>query len=139
MFVETVFESSIAENLAWTMLNSVWQITFIALMLFILLRLLPKSNANARYVASLSAIVLIMGLPIATFFYLNQSISESKPLVYYENSMVSLKETAAVKRFPKKNISSRISGFDRSVKNQLARIRQFFSRLLVTGSFVFFF
>lgn len=67
MFLEILQNSSLVENLAWTLLHSVWQIGFMAFCLFLSLRFIAKSNANLRYFVSVSALSLALLLPIATF------------------------------------------------------------------------
>lgn len=67
--------SWIIENLGLTLLHSLWQIAFIALILFAALRFLRESWANFRYLASISALCFSLILPIATFLYLSNNKS----------------------------------------------------------------
>lgn len=66
---EILTRSQLVENLGWTLLHSVWQIALIALVLFLLLRVLRKFSANARYVVSVFALVL----PVLTFVNLSEN------------------------------------------------------------------
>jgi beta-lactamase regulating signal transducer with metallopeptidase domain len=72
---EFLTNSSLVENLGWTLLHSVWQIALIAFILFALLRVLRKFSANARYIVSVSALVFALVLPVLTFVNLNGSLS----------------------------------------------------------------
>ncbi len=70
--------SWIIENLGWTLLNSLWQIGLTTLILFSALRILKDYSANARYLASISALILSLILPVATFVYIS---NDSQPAV----------------------------------------------------------
>lgn len=63
--------SWIIENLGWTLLHSLWQIAFVALILFVALRVLREFSANSRYLASIFALIFSLILPITTFVYLS--------------------------------------------------------------------
>ncbi|MGI8669698.1 MAG: M56 family metallopeptidase [Aridibacter sp.] len=67
MILEIFRNSSLVENLAWTLLHSVWQIGFVAILLFLALRFISKSNANLRYFVSVFALSLALLLPVGTF------------------------------------------------------------------------
>lgn len=58
MIWQEIFNSTLVENLGWTLLHSVWQIALITLALFSALKILTKSAANSRYLVSLFALVL---------------------------------------------------------------------------------
>lgn len=73
MFLEIFSNSNLIENLAWTLLHSVWQIAAVAFYLFLALRLFSKANANLRYLFAVSVLALSLILPIATFFYVSQN------------------------------------------------------------------
>jgi len=64
---ELIAGSKLVQDLGWTLLHSFWQITLIAIILFALLKVLGRISANARYVLSVSALVLSIVLPIITF------------------------------------------------------------------------
>ncbi|MDQ3800018.1 MAG: polysaccharide deacetylase family protein [Acidobacteriota bacterium] len=70
---EILTGSKLIETLGWTLLHSVWQIALVALVLFLLLRVLQKFSANARYTLAAFALALALVLPIATFISLNGS------------------------------------------------------------------
>lgn len=55
-----------AETLGWVLVHSLWQVAVLALALALLLRLLPRSLAGARYVAASITMFGMLALPIAT-------------------------------------------------------------------------
>ena len=57
---------TLSEALAWTLLNSLWQGALIAALLWISLRLLGAGSA-ARYPVAVSALLLLVALPVFTF------------------------------------------------------------------------
>ena len=67
--------STLVENLGWTLVHSVWQIALVAFILFLLLRVLHKFSANARYLVSVFALVFAIILPVLTFVNLNGNLS----------------------------------------------------------------
>ena len=92
MFFEKLIGSRILENLAWTIVNSIWQIAFVSIVLFILLKRINKSNANLRYITSVSALILAVLLPISTFLYLQQTPNKTaQQLYHYKNNVVLMK------------------------------------------------
>ncbi|MDQ3179820.1 MAG: polysaccharide deacetylase family protein [Acidobacteriota bacterium] len=64
---EILANSKLIENLGWTLLHSLWQIALIAVVLYLLLRILRGLSANIRYVASIFALAFAFVLPVATF------------------------------------------------------------------------
>jgi beta-lactamase regulating signal transducer with metallopeptidase domain len=73
MILENLANSQLIENLGWTLLHSVWQIAFVALWLFLALRVFAKSAANSRYLVSLFALCLAFLIPLTTFVWLSQN------------------------------------------------------------------
>ncbi|HLM00525.1 MAG TPA: M56 family metallopeptidase [Pyrinomonadaceae bacterium] len=67
---EILTNSKLVETLGWTLLHSVWQISLIALILFLVLRVLHRFSANARYLVSVFALASALVLPIVTFVVL---------------------------------------------------------------------
>ncbi|NJM53569.1 MAG: M56 family metallopeptidase [Blastocatellia bacterium] len=67
--------SWIIENLGWTLLHSLWQIGFISIVLFSALQVLRDFSANLRYAISVSALILSLILPVATFVYFSTATS----------------------------------------------------------------
>ncbi|MGC2237505.1 MAG: M56 family metallopeptidase [Pyrinomonadaceae bacterium] len=73
MNMEIVANSTLIENLGWTLLHSLWQIALIAFILFLLLRVLHKFSANARYLVSVFALAFALVLPVVTFVQISSS------------------------------------------------------------------
>lgn len=61
----------IIENLGWTLLHSLWQIAFVAVVLFSALQILREFSANLRYMISVLALSVSLILPVLTFSYLS--------------------------------------------------------------------
>ena len=99
--------SWIIENLGWTLLHSLWQIGFVALVLFMALRVLRDFSANLRYTVSVSALILSLILPVTTFVYLSTTTNPvqtakqplptiSKPILTQETKSQIIAETVDV-------------------------------------------
>ena len=89
MNLEILTNSKIVENLGWTLLHSIWQIGLVALVLFFILRLSKNFSANARYSFAVSALILTLLLPLATFVLLeNDSVQNqfAEKTYNFENS-----------------------------------------------------
>ena len=104
MIWENLANSQLVENLGWTLLHSIWEIAFVALWLFLMLRVSAKSSANSRYLVSLFALILALILPITTFVWLSQNSSATN-----QNSVNFDSENAGIlneKIQPQENSSS---------------------------------
>lgn len=75
---EILRNSSLVENLGWTLVHSIWQIGLIAFVLFVVLRTLKDSSANARYLFAVAALGLMLVLPIATFISLSNNSAHNR-------------------------------------------------------------
>jgi beta-lactamase regulating signal transducer with metallopeptidase domain/biopolymer transport protein ExbD len=53
-------------KLGWVLVHSLWQLAAVAALLAIVLGLLGRASANARYLASCAALVLMVALPLMT-------------------------------------------------------------------------
>jgi len=56
----------LAQSIGWALLHLLWQATIVAGILAAVLALLPRQSANARYVASCSALAIVFAMFIAT-------------------------------------------------------------------------
>ncbi|MEZ6060794.1 MAG: M56 family metallopeptidase [Planctomycetaceae bacterium] len=61
------------DRLGWTLVHSLWQFAAIAVVAGIALRLLNRQSAAGRYLTLLSAMVLMMAAPIATWFVIPEA------------------------------------------------------------------
>lgn len=93
--------SSLVENLGWTLVHSIWQIGLIALVLFFALRFLKKSPANTRYLLAVSAMILTLILPLATFFQSEYTSRQSRPAnkTFKHEKLNSINERARMPEF----------------------------------------
>lgn len=78
MNLEIYTNSKLVENLGWTLAHSVWQFALIALVLFLILRVLRGFSANTRYLAAVFALVLATLLPVYTFVQVRGNSSNEK-------------------------------------------------------------
>ncbi|GAB4192775.1 MAG: hypothetical protein Tsb002_22730 [Wenzhouxiangellaceae bacterium] len=62
------------EVLAWTLIHFLWQGLIIGILGFTALKLLRKASPQTRYLVALGAFLSCIAAPLATFFYLWQSI-----------------------------------------------------------------
>ncbi len=69
----------VAQALGWALLHLLWQATLVAGILAATLALLPRRSANARYLASMSALALVFAMFVATAIHAYDPAS--KPIV----------------------------------------------------------
>jgi len=86
MFIDSVLVSSslvssAVERLGWSLMHSVWQLAAIAVLAAIVNRVLRNQTARARYIASVSMLVLMVFAPCVSWFFVS---SENGPSVLTE-------------------------------------------------------
>jgi beta-lactamase regulating signal transducer with metallopeptidase domain/peptidoglycan/xylan/chitin deacetylase (PgdA/CDA1 family) len=64
-------ESSVVEDMGWTLFISLWQIALVACVLMCVLRILKNVSPNLRYAASVLALVVSVTIPVITFVQLS--------------------------------------------------------------------
>ena len=64
--LESVFAQQIIQKIGWTLIHFLWQAAAIAILLAILLKLLRKSSAGARYIIACLALALIVVSAVIT-------------------------------------------------------------------------
>jgi beta-lactamase regulating signal transducer with metallopeptidase domain len=69
--IEGMLSHALTQSLGWTLLHFTWQGTLVAILLRSALALLRRHSANARYIAAMIAMLLMLALPIATFLHLS--------------------------------------------------------------------
>lgn len=87
--LQSILFQPLTEKLGWTLIHFIWQGAAAAILLALLLRILRKSSANARYLVTCIGLVLIILLPIITFQLIDtagiyietEPISAVEPLV----------------------------------------------------------
>jgi beta-lactamase regulating signal transducer with metallopeptidase domain/peptidoglycan/xylan/chitin deacetylase (PgdA/CDA1 family) len=68
MNFKLLLNTTLVENLGWTLLHSLWQITAIAAFCFLGLKAAQKMSANFRYLLACTALFLALAVPATTFF-----------------------------------------------------------------------
>ncbi len=66
MIAFTLLGNALSEAIGLALLHLLWQGAIVALILFVALRLIPRSSANLRYAAACAALVVVLGLGVAT-------------------------------------------------------------------------
>lgn len=61
------FQSDVMKSLGWTFIHSLWQIALAGAVLYILLRFIPKRNAQLRYTLSAMTLWTIVVMALSTF------------------------------------------------------------------------
>lgn len=77
MNFEFLKNAPLVENLGWTLLHSLWQITAIAAVCFLGLKAAHKASANLRYLLACAALFFALALPAATFVMLANAPDET--------------------------------------------------------------
>lgn len=79
--LENLLSPGTIERLGWMLVHFLWQAAAVALLLAVLLRLLRRAGANARYAAACGALVLMVVLPVITMPFVEVSgpIAEAGP------------------------------------------------------------
>jgi beta-lactamase regulating signal transducer with metallopeptidase domain len=76
------------QALAGSLVHFLWQGAVLGLIAFALLRV-PRLRATTRYVIGISALLAMLASPIATFLYLNRSVSETSAVEPVEARVIS--------------------------------------------------
>jgi len=66
--LKNILSHEVVQSLGWALLHSVWQGGVVVLLLAVLLRVLRKSSASLRYVVACLGLVVIVLLPVVTFY-----------------------------------------------------------------------
>jgi type II secretory pathway component GspD/PulD (secretin)/beta-lactamase regulating signal transducer with metallopeptidase domain len=70
LWLENLLSDGMVERLGWMLVHFLWQAAVVAVLLAVFLRLLRRSNANARYLTACSALMLMVVLPVATMQFI---------------------------------------------------------------------
>jgi|GEM_PF-797756 len=77
MNFEFLINSSLIENLGWTLAHSLWQISAVAALCFLGLKAARNATANFRYLLACAALFLTLCLPAATFVWFANAPAET--------------------------------------------------------------
>ena len=69
--MKALFESSLAQLLAETLLHSIWQGALLLVLVYLLFGWVKSSNARARYAIGISALMLLIVTNVISFYSLN--------------------------------------------------------------------
>jgi beta-lactamase regulating signal transducer with metallopeptidase domain/LysM repeat protein len=78
--LKNILSQEVVHKLGWTLLHSLWQGGVVVLLLVILLRALRKSSANLQYVVACLGLVIIVLLPVVTFYIVPAPAPDIKPV-----------------------------------------------------------
>ncbi|MEM6270664.1 MAG: M56 family metallopeptidase [Bacteroidota bacterium] len=80
-FLENLIPAPLAETIGTTLMHSLWELAAVALVLLIVLQIVPRKSARTRYHLGVAAMLLMLVLPIATFFTVYQpAVEAAEPL-----------------------------------------------------------
>jgi hypothetical protein len=71
--IEIIMESGSVERIGWALLHSVWQIGLLAALCFLVMRMMRKRSAEARYLVGCVALLLMTIAPLVTLLILPSS------------------------------------------------------------------
>ncbi len=75
---EHLINSKFVENLGWTLVHSVWQISLIAFVLFLILRIFTHLSSNTRQLFAVAALSFTLILSLATFVQLIKNTAQNQ-------------------------------------------------------------
>ena len=87
--VADFLSSPLAERIGLTILHSIWQLTLVAMVGYLLLGCLRRFSPNIRYVVSYVVLLTMVGLPLATFFFVDARESDGTKVVKFEDQVSS--------------------------------------------------
>ncbi len=70
---QTAVASDLVQQLGWTLLHSLWQVSVIAVVLAIVLQLIPCQRSNWRYTATCLALLAVCVFSLGTYAFMNPS------------------------------------------------------------------
>ncbi len=90
--IETIMAHPTVQALGWALLHFIWQGAVVATLSAGIMTLLRHRSANSRYLTAVAAMLLMLALPVVTFFLLSapsqKPSAEITPLISDENIML---------------------------------------------------
>jgi beta-lactamase regulating signal transducer with metallopeptidase domain len=86
MNFEVLANSPLVNALGWTLVHSLWQIIFVAFLLFAVLKIAAKQTANFRYLLACAALVAALALPLGTFIWIYDGAVRSDATILISDS-----------------------------------------------------
>jgi beta-lactamase regulating signal transducer with metallopeptidase domain len=75
---DILINSRLIADLGWTLIYTIWQISLIAFVLFLILRICKNFSANARYLLAVAALGFAFVLPLATVVQLTNDLAQNQ-------------------------------------------------------------
>jgi bla regulator protein blaR1 len=60
---------NLLQTFGWTLVHSLWQLVFLAGLLWVVLKITHQAKPSVKYRISVGALLLSMGMVIGTFYY----------------------------------------------------------------------
>jgi beta-lactamase regulating signal transducer with metallopeptidase domain/peptidoglycan/xylan/chitin deacetylase (PgdA/CDA1 family) len=135
---EILADSRLIENLGWTLVHSVWQISLTTSVLFLVLRIFNNISANLRYLFATAALSFVLILPVVTFVQLTNgsSLNQFPDKVFIAEKSNSLKKEAHSREsltLSANNNSLTINATNESFYFSLANLRDYFKQSLISA------
>ncbi|HLQ78954.1 MAG TPA: hypothetical protein VK210_16465, partial [Terriglobia bacterium] len=73
----------IIERLAWTLAHFIWEGALVAGIAAVTLRMLARKTAEVRYTVSVSALMLMLAAPVATFVFYSAAGTAFQKLIRF--------------------------------------------------------
>ena len=70
----------VADSLGWALLHSIWQISLIAILVFAALRIIPRRNAQLRFLAAYGGLVASLLMFVVTWVVSYRTIAAVQPI-----------------------------------------------------------
>ncbi|MCC7318712.1 MAG: M56 family metallopeptidase, partial [Bacteroidales bacterium] len=94
-----VFTDAMLQTAGIALLHSLWQSGLVALVTFLLLKLMHKTTAQSRYLIAAIALLATLVLPVVTFIKLYQPALALRPAIETSENIVSVAYTLADTQF----------------------------------------
>ena len=79
-WIESILSADLVVRLGWTLIHSLWQGAAVAAVVALLLLVLPRRQANARYAVCCLALLAVTGSFAATFLLVGGDVAETPPV-----------------------------------------------------------
>lgn len=121
--IQTLFSEQLIEAFGWTLLHSIWQISIVAISVTLILLLLRKNSAQARYFIAFSSLIIIAIWTSVTFNNALKYANEKQALKIEMTSNPNYLKSLIHNKF---NIT--ITDSEKTFDMRMIKIRSFFQR-----------
>lgn len=98
MRLHPLLSSDLAYRLGWTLIHALWEGALVAAVLWIVLSILRRGSAQARYLASTGAMALVVIAAVGTFYALGAAIQAPEALAIVASGTAPSDAVALVQR-----------------------------------------